>query len=359
MDHKSVKIKCVVWDLDNTIWNGILTEDANVKINKEILSAIQILDQRGILQSISSKNNFKETMQKLKEFQIDHFFLYPQIHWKPKSQSLQQIANDLNISIDTFAFVDDQPFELDEVRYSLQNVRTYHADEIVNKINSAEFMPIFITEDSKKRRQLYQTDIIRKSDESSFIGSTEEFLTTLNMSLTLKPATVLDLQRAEELTVRTHQLNTTGYTYSYDQLKSLLESKQHVLLVAELEDKYGHYGTIGLVLLERNENKLIIKLILMSCRVVSRGIGAVITNYLRKVAKSSNKHLWAEFIDNNRNRMMYMTYKLNGFYEHHEKNNIAILQNSLEDIPNTPNYIRFSAPKTLNSNYQATTLTLI
>ena len=98
--------------------------------------------------------------------------------------------------------------------------------------------PRFITEDSKVRRLMYLSDIERNKQETEFVGPTEEFLASLGMELTISEAQEDDLQRAEELTVRTHQLNTTGYTYSYDELNFFRCSKEHLLLVASLIDRY-------------------------------------------------------------------------------------------------------------------------
>ena len=124
-----------------------------------------------------------------------------------------------------------------------------------------------------------------------------------------------DLQRAEELTVRTHQLNTTGYTYSYDELDQFRQSEKHILLMAKLEDKYGEYGHIGLALIACGEKVWTIKLLLMSCRVMSRGVGSIILGYILRLAKKNHTKLRGEFIPNGRNRMMNITYRFAGFDE--------------------------------------------
>lgn len=117
------------------------------------------------------------------------------------------------------------------------------------------------------------------------VGPKEEFLTTLKMMLTIAPASVEELKRAEELTVRTHQLNTTGYTYSYEELDQFRQSDRHLLLIAGLDDKYGTYGKIGVILVECFEAVWTIKLLLMSCRVMSRGVGSVVINHIRNEAR--------------------------------------------------------------------------
>jgi FkbH-like protein len=337
------KIKCVIWDLDNTLWDGVLLEDSRVELRPEIPEILKTLDERGILQSVSSKNDYQAALAKLEEFGIAAYFLYPQINWNPKSEAVRTIVQSLNIGMDTIAFIDDQVFEREEVKYALPEVRTIDAGEIPNLLAMPAMHPKFITEDSKLRRLMYQSDIRRNREEEAFNGPQEEFLAQLNMVFTIAPVTAGDLQRAEELTVRTHQLNTTGYTYSYEELDRLRQSDRHKLLIASLEDKFGTYGKIGLVLIECREAIWTIKLLLMSCRVMSRGVGSVLINYLMNLAKLHQVRLQAEFVPTDRNRMMYVTYKFAGFKEIEERENWVVFENSLERIQPFPDYIKLNA----------------
>ena len=353
--ENKTNIKCVVWDLDNTLWHGVLLEDKQVLLRDNIIHIIKTLDSRGILQSIASKNNHELAINKLQEFSLQEYFLYPQINWNSKVSSLQEIAKLLNIGIDAIAFIDDQPFELEEVKFSLPEVFCINASEVINLLEMPEMNPRFITEDSKIRRLMYISDIERKNAEKEFVGTSDKFLATLQMSFTISSAQEEDLQRAEELTVRTNQLNTTGYTYSYEELNHFSKSKNHKLLIASLEDKYGSYGKIGLALIERQENLWVVKLLLMSCRVMSRGVGTVMLNYIIKLAQENNVRLRAEFVSNNRNRMMYVVYKFAGFKEVENKDKskiltrknqdenqeeLAILENNFQQIQPFPEYMQ-------------------
>lgn len=311
----SKKIKCLVWDLDNTLWDGVLLEDRDVVLKDGIRDILEELDRRGILLSIASRNDRDDAMRKLKEFGIDEYFIYPQIGWGSKAESIKEIAASLNIGTDTFAFIDDQPSEREEVKFVLPEVMTIDAAEYKDLLHMERLTPRFITEDSRMRRKMYQADLERKTAESSFKGSSEEFLATLGMELTVAPVEKGDLERVEELTIRTNQLNSTGLTYSYEELESYITSKDHIFLIAELKDKFGPYGKIGLVLLEEKKDELRIKLLLMSCRVMTRGIGSALLVYVIKLAAQKGKRLVADFIDTGRNRVMYITYKLMGFEE--------------------------------------------
>lgn len=307
--------KCVVWDLDQTIWDGVLVEDKEVSLKPEVVETIKELDKRGILNSIASKNDFEPAWEKLKEFGIAEYFIYPQISWNSKSSAVKQIAESINIAIDSLAFVDDQDFELEEVQSVHKDVLCLKNDKIADMLSMDEFKPKFITVDSANRRKMYQADIIRKEQEETFEGASDEFLKSLDLKMRISKAKEEDLQRVEELTVRTHQLNTTGYTFSYQELKDMLEDPKYEILVAELSDKYGTYGKIGIALLERSEEAFTIKLFLMSCRVMSRGVGNVMMKYIMDCAEEENKKLYAEFIETDRNRIMYMTYRFMGFSE--------------------------------------------
>ena len=335
-------IKCVVWDLDNTLWHGVLLEDDKVSLRENIVNLIQTLDSRGILQSIASKNDFPTAIAKLDKFGLKEYFLYPQINWNSKAASLKEIAKLLNIGIDAIAFIDDQLFELEEVKFSLPQVFCINADEIDNILDMSVMNPRFITEDSRIRRFMYLSDIERQNAEKEFVGTSDEFLATLKMNFTISYAQEEDLQRAEELTLRTNQLNTTGYTYSYNDLNHFCCSENHKLLIASLEDKYGSYGKIGLVLIECQPQSWTIKLLLMSCRVMSRGAGTIMLNHVMSLAKINNVRLMAEFVSNDRNRMMYISYKFAGFKQVEKNGDLVIFENDLSRIQDVPGYVNFS-----------------
>ncbi len=338
------KIKCLVWDLDNTLWNGTLLEDPVVRLRAEAPEVIRELDARGILHSIASKNDFESAMKQVRDFHLEDYFLYPQIGWHPKSDSIKAIAQSLNIGLDAIAFMDDQPFEREEVRHSLPEVACYDASCMPRLLGVEEFQPLFVTEDSRRRRQMYQQDAHRQREESSFSGPKESFLKTLGMQIQIALAREEDLARAEELTVRTHQLNTTGQTYTYAELAGFCHSDRHRLLVVGLEDKHGSYGTVGLTLLECEPHSWRIKMLLMSCRVMSRGVGGLVLTYLRKAALARGMELLADWVPNERNRMMLVTYRFAGFQDFQREGERHLLRNTLEKIPDYPDYFTLRHP---------------
>jgi FkbH-like protein len=339
MSNEAQPVKCVVWDLDNTLWEGTLLEGDSIILRKNIKSVLQQLDARGILHSIASRNDEKAAMARLQDFGLSEYFLYPQINWNSKVESIKSIAKNLNFGLDTIAFIDDQAIERDEVSFLIPQVQCIDVGEIDALTQLPRMIPRFVSEDSKQRRAMYLSDIQRNRVEQDFIGLNEEFLASLEMVFAISRATENDLQRAEELTVRTHQLNSTGYTYSYDELNEFRESAGHRLIICGLDDKYGTYGKIGLCLLECGAEIWTIKLLLMSCRVMSRGVGTVILNHVMNLAKAVGVRLQSEFISNDRNRMMSITYKFAGFRQVDKKGDVALLENDLTRIRPFPPYI--------------------
>ncbi|MEX0740471.1 MAG: HAD-IIIC family phosphatase [Pseudohongiella sp.] len=338
------RIKCVVWDLDNTLWDGVLLESTEVPgLRPHVRDVIEALDQRGILQSVASKNEPEPAMAALAAHGLDQYFLYPQISWNAKSQAIGTIAERLNIGIDTFAFIDDQVFERDEVLSVHPSVRAFSEAGLEKLPELEDFMPLHLTADARNRRQMYQKEALRAQAQEDFKGPEDAFLRTLDLKLRLKPASEEDLYRAEELTLRTNQLNTTGVTYSAEQLRELIASPQHQVIVAELEDKYGAYGAIGLLLISQQPGLWCIDLFLMSCRVMSRGVGGVILTALRTTCRNRQLRLAAQFRETDRNRMMFITYRFAGFREEGE-----LLMNELSSIPALPDYMHLNIDAALD-----------
>lgn len=332
-------IKCVVWDLDDTLWDGTLIEGDSVTLKPGIREIIETLDSKGILLSIASKNNHEDAMEKLIELGLDDYFLYPKINWNAKSSSIEAIQKELNIGMDTLLFIDDQEFERSEVKSAHPEVVVLDAKNYQELIKMPQLNPKIVTEDSKRRRILYKEEKKRRVAEQEFVGAPDEFLRSLDMKFSISLAKDTDLERAEELTVRTNQLNSTGISYDYETLKQLMHSPNHHLWICELTDKFGSYGKIGLALVENNQDTWHIKLLLMSCRVVSRGSGTLLLTYILKEAKSRGKKVLADFRKTDRNRQMFITYKLANFVEKEQNGQQILFENDLSFIQEYPPYV--------------------
>jgi FkbH-like protein len=332
-------IKCVIWDLDETIWAGTLLEDREVTLRPGIARVLGALDLRGILLSIASRNVEADAIAQLRRFGIDHYFVYPQINWNAKSSSIAAIASALNLGMSSVAFIDDQPFDREEVAHALPEVQLIAAEEWCTLADRPEMQPRFVTAESRLRREMVRRDQARREAEKAFVGPQETFLAELGMRMEIRAAREDDLQRAEELTVRTNQLNATGRTYSYEELDRFRTSSTHLLLVATLSDRFGSYGTIGLALIDCASAVWRLKLLLMSCRVMARGVGSTLLADILHRAHAAGRGLQAEFVPTDRNRMMFVTYKLGGFKEVGSEDGVKVLERDLKEVPAIPPYV--------------------
>jgi methoxymalonate biosynthesis protein len=306
-------VKCVVWDLDNTVWQGTLLEDGDVQLFAGIKEAIETLDSRGILQSVASKNDYDNAWARLEELGLAEYFVFPQIGWGPKSESVKRIAGKLQFALKTLAFIDDQPSERAEVDFHLPEVRGYAAEQALSLPGLPEFSPEVVTVDARRRRQMYQASFQRDAGRETFAGPAEEFLRSLDLVMEIKRADAEDLSRVEELTLRTSQMNATGVHYSDATLRSLLTDPRHEVLTVNLADRFGPHGAVGVMLLGYRSGVWHLKLLATSCRVVSFGAGAVILNWLIDSAAVAGVHLMADFRPTDRNRMMDIAYRFAGF----------------------------------------------
>ncbi|MGH8653375.1 MAG: HAD-IIIC family phosphatase [Gammaproteobacteria bacterium] len=312
MADPPVTLKCLVWDLDNTLWCGTLLEDGVVQLTDAVRRTIVELDSRGILQSISSKNDYELATSWLEKFGIAEYFVLPEIGWGPKSAAIRRIADQLKFAYSTVAFIDDQPVERAEVASALPDVQCYPAHAAAGLTELPEFRPR-LTQDARRRRQMCQAGFRRDAARNEFAGPDEQFLRSLELVMQIGRASEEELARVEELTLRTSQMNATGVHYSEATLRMLLADPLHEVLIISMADRFGPHGAVGLALLEKHTSVWHLKLLATSCRVVSFGAGGVILRWLIDEAAKAGAHLAADFRCTERNRIMEVAYRFAGF----------------------------------------------
>ncbi|TWP46670.1 HAD-IIIC family phosphatase [Lentzea tibetensis] len=315
MANNPALVKCLVWDLDNTLWKGTLLEDGEVHLPEEVRDVVVELDSRGVLQSISSKNDSDLALARLRQFGLAEYFVLPKIGWGPKSDSVRAIADELKFALGTIAFIDDQPAERAEVAYHLPEVRCIPADEVLSVVDLPEFTPAAVTVDSRRRREMYQASFEREAEQAAFKGPDEDFLRSLDLVMRVDRADAEQLTRVEELTLRTSQMNATGVHYSDAVLRELMADPEHEVLVTTLTDRFGPHGAVGVMLVAKQDGLWHLKLLATSCRVVSFGVGAALLNWIADQAARAGVHLVADFRRTERNRMMEIAYRFAGFTE--------------------------------------------
>lgn len=313
MPDKPVLVKCLIWDLDNTLWRGTLLEDPDVELFDGLADVITTLDSRGILQSIASKNDYDLAWQRLEQTGLAEYFVQPRIGWGRKSDSVREVADALQFAPKTIAFIDDLPTERAEVSFHLPEVRCYSAEQALSLPGRPEFSPAVVTVDAKRRREMYQANFRRDAEKESFNGPDEDFLRSLDLRMVIKRADDEDLSRVEELTLRTSQMNATGVHYPDPVLRGLIADTDHEVLTVTLSDRFGTHGAVGVMLLEYHPAVWHLKLLATSCRVVTFGAGSVLLNWLVDQAAQAGAHLAADFRPTDRNRMMDVAYRFAGF----------------------------------------------
>ncbi len=276
-------IKCVIWDLDNTLWNGVLVEsDASaLHLKAGILDVMLTLDRHGVLQSIASKNNHDEALDILKRLQIDHLFLYPQISWSPKGEGIRAIAQHLNIGVPSILFVDDSEFELAEVQSSCPGVQIMDAAEFRSLLHIRECQ-LPVTKESVSRREMYVVERERKALASSFKEDYKAFLKHCEIRLTITPLAEANLERVHELTQRTNQMNFSGTRYDRDRLRAIIDTPYLESYVLTCDDRFGSYGIVGFGLVDVRTP--VLTDLMFSCRIQSKRIehaflGHIVTRY--------------------------------------------------------------------------------
>lgn len=283
------KVKCVAWDLDNTVWDGILGEDGlnGVTLRPQVAEVIRKLDERGILNSVCSKNDEALAKTALEKFGLWDYFLYPKINWKPKSGNLSEISKLLNINIDTFAFVDDSAFERAEVELTLGCVRVYADTETESLLSRPEF-DVPVTEDSKKRRAFYMAEARRQNAfTESESGDYKAFILSCGFVIDAAPCeTAQDLERCHELLMRTNQLNASTNRIPADEFRAIAADPAKRVLRVKCVDRYGEYGTVGCLILDMQKETLLCTDFVISCRVAKKKVeSAVIMFLMQKYAK--------------------------------------------------------------------------
>ena len=260
-------VKVLVWDLDETLWSGILAEDGveGVKLKPEAVALVKALDERGVLQSVASKNDAKEALAALKQFGLDQYFLHPQINWGPKSTSAARIAEVLSLGLDTFAFIDDSPFERGEVQATHPALRVF-PETAAGELAAHPWFDHPVTPESGKRRLLYLAEAQRTAEFEAASGDYLAFLRSSQLVLEVAPLGTAEAERIFELSQRTNQLNFTGAKFSRDDVEGMLKpDPARRRLTLRCRDRFGDYGLIGFADLQLDTAELVS--FFMSCRV--------------------------------------------------------------------------------------------
>jgi FkbH-like protein len=289
------KFKCIVWDLDNTLWDGILIEDGpeKIRLRQGVVEVIRQTDQRGILHSVASKNNYDDAMKILRLSGLDQYFLFPQITWQPKSQSISEIARLLNIGSESLAFVDDQEFERAEVGAALPQVTLIDAADY-RRIPERPECDVPLTAESKSRRAMYKEEQQRETALETYKSDYIGFLRDCAIKVVMTSLDDTNLKRVYELAQRTNQMNFSGNRYQEARLVEIMKSGFLETYVINCADRFGNYGIVGFAVVDAREPRLLE--LMFSCRVQSKRVEhAVLSFILRRFVTGKGRDFYASY----------------------------------------------------------------
>lgn len=307
-------IKCIIGDLDNTVWDGIISEMDSVVLNQNIIKVIEEFNKRGVVNSICSKNDYDTAKRKLVELNIWDMFIFPQINWDTKSFNVKRIVTGLHFKEEDVLFVDDSEFEINEVKSVLTKINTcfpFEYEKIDSFLNGISRIQ---TSEVNNRLQMYKDEVKRIDAEERLHMSRIDFLNSCNIKMIISRARVDDLERIGELIERSHQINSTGISIEKSKLVEMIEDeKNYDVLISSIHDDYGDYGRAGLLVAHKSENYEII-LFIVSCRLMGKGISQALLSYtVNEIMESKYKKQIFHFKRNQYNRSMVMFIRMNNF----------------------------------------------
>ena len=331
------KVKCVVWDLDNTMWNGILIEadPQTLKLREGVLETIQWLDNRGIIQGIASKNDEQNAVAVLKRLGIYDYFVCQRINWMPKSLNINEMAKELNINVNTFAFVDDSVHERSELSENIPAVRVYKETDIVDFATLPEF-DVPITEDSKNRRNLYLINRSRNDYKAKLNLNHFDFLRQCELIADISHIENAEQKkRSYELLLRTNQLNLSGKRYEEEEFESYVSQNDKNIYILSLKDKFGTYGQSMFLYVQADDKSININEFALSCRIAGKYVESAVMKWLTE--KYGNKDIVLIGKNNKKNALLINTLKQIGFdqIEQEDQGDLVLRHSQQADFENS------------------------
>lgn len=325
--------KCLVLDLDNTLWGGILGEDGleNLKIGDSypglpylhFQEAILEASKAGVILAVCSKNNEEDALEVFEKhpFQIiklNHIAAY-RINWQDKATNIQEIANELNIGVDSIVFIDDNPAERERVKQMIPEVEVpdfpsspIFLVQFFKNVYENNFQTYLLTEEDKNKTSQYISNAERNVFKKTFT-SVEQYLESLEMELEIYTASNFTIPRIAQMTQKTNQFNLTTRRYTEEDIRGLVNSGSSIFCVS-VKDKFGENGISLLSIIKIEKNIAHLDTFLLSCRILGRNIEKVFLNYILNHLFNRNISLIkAEYIPSKKNKQTEDFYDNMGF----------------------------------------------
>ena len=318
-------------DLDNTLWGGIIGDDGADKIEigqetslgqtfAEFQEYVKQQKELGVLLTVNSKNDetvalagFERPDSILKREDFTVF----KANWEPKSQNLLVTAQELNLLPESFVFVDDNPAEREIICQQIPGAAIPELDSVEHYIQILDKSGFFevtnLSEDDRKRNQMYQENEMRKQAQATYTDY-GEYLNSLEMKGTIKAFDSVYMSRISQLTNKSNQFNLTTKRYSQTEIEEAASDPMQITLYGKLEDKFGDNGVVSVVIGKRKEDTLHIDLWLMSCRVLKRDMEyAMMDELVSKCRENGIGRIVGYYYPTAKNGMVKDFYALQGF----------------------------------------------
>jgi len=327
------KKKCLVLDLDNTLWGGIIGEDGinGVKLGGDYPGNIylefqkRILDlwKQGVILAINSKNNQEDAVEMIENhpemiLKIRHFAAL-RINWLDKSKNLESIVKELNIGIDSVVFVDDNPVECERIANEFPDVTVMQIPATIEMLSSVFqktarlFDGTLVSQEDVHRNLMYQQNQLREKEQGE-AQSIDDFLSSLEMKAEFENINDKNIQRVVQLLQKTNQFNLTTRRHTEQVISNMIRNDNWKTYVVRLKDKYGDNGIVMVALLHVEQNHAIIDTLLMSCRVIGRSLERVVLNTIKQdLRKQGLETIYGKFIPTSKNKLVENLFADLGF----------------------------------------------
>ncbi len=314
--------KCLVLDLDNTLWGGVLGEDGidGIKLGGDYpgkaysywQQSLLQLSRNGVILTVCSKNNEADVVEAWEKnphmiLRREHFSAL-RINWRDKATNLRELADELNIGLDSMVFLDDNPSERELVKQMLPEVtvpdfpdKPYQLMPFFKQLVERYFRIYRVTEEDRAKTQQYRANAMRQAEMGRF-ADMESYLYSLDMQLEIIPADEHNLPRIAQMTQKTNQFNLTTKRYTEVEVKQRLEDGWHIYCMS-VSDRFGDNGITGTIFLEPVDDTTVhIDTLLLSCRILGKGIEeAFVKTVLNLLRLDGYRHVTAAYLPTAKN----------------------------------------------------------
>ena len=351
--------KCLVLDLDNVLWGGIIGEDGlnGIKLGPtpegrpfvEFQKYILSLYNRGVILAVNSANNADDALEVFRShpymvLKEDHFAAM-KMNWDDKISNMKSIAEDVEIGVDSLVFVDDSKVNRDMMKHALPEVLTVELpDDPSLYLKAIEGLSAFdtmqFTAEDRRRGKMY-AEQRKRQEYKTVVGDITEYLKSLNTVVTIEKANKFNIPRISQLSQKTNQFNTTTRRYPEDDVVRMANSDRFIVVSLKVDDKFGDSGLTGVAIVEKGPERWRIDSFLLSCRVLGRKVEETLLAYIvDQASKEGAKAIVGEFIPTKKNAPAKNFYRDHGFKQLSGAEGTEVWEMSLREVYPFPQFIK-------------------